>query len=145
MANKDSAAIEELLSKPHWVIDLLPRQVPASGEGQFFAVEQQLLGGTRGAALRHSFASFLLMLNCYHDLLVFREGGAQGKTNPRPAKLERWIERNLEHLCVVLPSEDALIVVPTDSTCMALHNPTPELLDEARVIASACGLFVWQP
>ena len=53
--------------------------------------------------------------------------------------------RNREHLCIALPSEQALIVVPTDSTCMTLYNPAPRLLDEVRAIASACGLFVWRP
>ena len=145
MTNKDHNLIEDLLQKPCWVIDLLPRQVPEGSEGQFFAVEQLLLDGPRHIELRHGFARVLLMLNCYHDLVVFRGESECGKTNPKPEKLEKWITRNKEHLCIALPSEQALIVVPTDSTCLALHNPTPHLLDEVRAIASACGLFVWQP
>ena len=145
MTSTDSNAIEDLLQKPYWVIDLLPHQVPTDAEGQFFAVERLFLDGARNVELRHSFASVLLMLNCYHDLVVFRGESECGKTNPKPEKLEKWITRNKEHLCIALPSEQALIVVPIDSTCLALHNPTPHLLDEVRAIASACGLFVWQP
>jgi len=145
MTTMDSNAIDDLLQKPYWVIDLLPRQVPADAEGQFFAIEHLLLDGPRGTELRHRFASVLLMLNCYYDLTVFRGEREQGKANPRPEKLERWVMRNREHLCVALSSEQALVVVPTDSTCMTLYNPTPSLLDEVRTIASACGLFVWQP
>ena len=28
--------IEEYLNKPYWVIDILPKQVPADGRGQYF-------------------------------------------------------------------------------------------------------------
>ena len=137
--------VDDLLQKPYWVIDLLPSQVPADAEGQFFAVEPLLLEGQRGEELRRRFASVLLMVNCYHDLVVFRGEDTRGKTNPRPDKLEKWVMRNREHLCIALPSEQALIVVPADSTCMTLYNPAAPLLDEVRAIASACGLFVWQP
>lgn len=145
MTSKDHSLIEDLLERPCCVIDLLPCQVPEGSEGQFFPVEQTLLGGSHGTELRRRFARVLLMLNCYHDLVVFRGESECGKTNPRPERLERWVTRNKEHLCIALPSEEALVVVPTDSTCLALHNPTPRLLDEVRAIASACGLFVWQP
>ena len=145
MTSMGSSEIDGLLHKPYWVIDLLPRQVPAESEGQFFAIEHVLLEGPRGAELRRRFASVLLMLNCYYDLTVFRGNRERGKANPHPDKLERWVMRNREHLCVALPSEQALVVVPTDSTCMTLYNPTPHLLDEVRTIAAACGLFVWQP
>ena len=108
-------------------------------------MERLFLDGARNVELRHSFASVLLMLNCYHDLVVFRGESERGKVNPRPEKLEKWVMRNREHLCIALPSEQALIVVPTDSTCMTLYNPMPRLVKEVRTIASACGLFVWQP
>lgn len=137
--------VDDFLQKPYWVIDCLPRQVPADAEGQFFAIEHLLLERTRGAELRRRFASVLLMVNCYHGLVVFRGEDARGKTNPRPDKLEKWVMRNREHLCIALPSEQALIVVPAESTCMTLYNPAAPLLDEVRAIASACGLFVWQP
>jgi hypothetical protein len=137
--------VDDLLQKPYSVIDLLPSQVSADADGQFFAVEPLLLEAQRGAELRRRFASVLLMVNCYHDLVVFRGESERGKVNPRPEKLEKWVMRNREHLCIALPSEQALIVVPTDSTCMTLYNPMPRLVKEVRTIASACGLFVWQP
>ena len=145
MTSTDSNAIVDLLQKPYWVIDLLPHLVPADAEGQFFAVEQLFLESPRDVELRRRFASVLLMLNCYHDLVVFRGESERGKVNPRPEKLKKWVMRNREHLCIALPSEQALIVVPTDSTCMTLYNPMPLLVKEVRTIASACGLFVWQP
>lgn len=137
--------IENLLQKPYWVIDLLPSQVPADSEGQFFVVERVLLNGVHGSALRSSFARTLLMINCYHDFLVFRSEQEMGASNPEPAELERWVMGNQEGLNVVIPSEQALIAVPSDSTCMTLYNPSPQLLEEVQSIASANGLFVWAP
>jgi hypothetical protein len=103
------------------------------------------LSGPRGAELRYAFATVLLKLNCYHDFLVFRGQREKSKRNPKPEKLEKWVVRNQDHLCIALPSEQALIVVPTSSTCMALHNPMPRLLEEMRALATANGLFVWRP
>ena len=37
-----SRTIEELLNTPYWIIDILPKQVPAGGAGQYFAVEKYL-------------------------------------------------------------------------------------------------------
>ena len=137
--------VEALLQRPCWVIDCLPCQVPAESEGQFFAVEDLLLNGPRGAELRHAFASVLLKLNCYHDFLVFRGQRENPKRNPKPEKLEKWVTRNQEHLCIALPTEQALIVVPTSSTCMELSPPTPGLLEEVSDLATVNGLFVWKP
>ena len=53
--------------------------------------------------------------------------------------------RNKKHLCIALPPEQALIVVPTSSTCMELYHPTQRLLDEVRALATASGLFIWKP
>ena len=32
--------IEEYLNKPYWVIDILPKQVPADSKGQYFRIEK---------------------------------------------------------------------------------------------------------
>jgi len=96
MDNGCAYDIENLLQKLYWVIDLLPSQVPAGGEGQFFAVEEVLLGGVHGAAVRSAFARTLLMINCYHDFLVFRVEQEVGTSNPKPAELEKWVMHNRE-------------------------------------------------
>ncbi|MBQ9007441.1 MAG: hypothetical protein IJ092_13895 [Atopobiaceae bacterium] len=137
--------VEGLLQQTCWVVDCLPSQVPAVSEGQFFSVENLLIHGPRRVELRHAFATVLLKLNCYHDFLVFRDQRKKAKRNPKPEKLEKWISRNREHLCIALPSEQALIVLPTSSTCMELYHPTPRLLEEMRALATASGLFVWRP
>lgn len=35
--------IDDLLRKPYWIIDILPKQVPSNSEGQYFAIEQDKL------------------------------------------------------------------------------------------------------
>lgn len=141
--------IDWLLEQPYWVIDVLPSQVPESAGGRFFAVERVLLEGEHHERLRRGFAQVLLKLYCYHDFVVYRGESGKGKLNPSPAKLEKWVLRNKEGLNIVLGCEDdaksALIAVATDSTCMTLHKPTPELLEQVASIAAASGLFVWKP
>ena len=35
-----SSLIDDLLSKPYWIIDILPKQVPADNGGQYFKIEK---------------------------------------------------------------------------------------------------------
>ena len=147
--SEEAGLIERLLEQPYWVIDLLPSQVPENAGGQFFALEKTFLNGLRQLELRYQFVDVLQKLNCYHDFVVYRGESEKGKLNPKPQKLEKWIIRNEEGLNIVLLSanapEDALIAVPTDSTCMTLYGPSPELLEQVKSIATASGLFVWMP
>ena len=36
--------VEELLNTPYWIVDILPEQVPADCNGQYFKVEKYYLG-----------------------------------------------------------------------------------------------------
>ena len=95
--------------------------------------------------MRQTFAEVLLKLNCYYDMVVVRGEHDEGATNPAPRELVAWVTSSREELSIVLPSADALITLPRDTTCMTLYNPRPELLDLVRCLAAASGLFVWQP
>jgi len=133
------SAIERLLDAPCWVIDVLPSQVPADSGGQFFAAEHLL---TKGAPRK--FARVLVKLGCYCEFVVARGEGHKPVRNPSPKKLRKWVAGDAYGLSVWLPGEDALMVVPTQSTCMALHGPSARLLELVRAIAASEGLFVWQ-
>ena len=39
----DKVTIEELLEKPYWIIDILPKQVPKESPEQYFAIEDFFL------------------------------------------------------------------------------------------------------
>ena len=137
--------IEEILQKPCWVIDFLPSQVPADSNGQFFAVERYYLQAPRQETLRRRFAQILLQLNCYADLMVCRPEEENWQRNPDPEELASRITENQTDLCILLPRENALLTLNRDDLCMAVYNPSEQLLACLESLASAAGLFLWQP
>ena len=137
--------IETLLNKPYWVVDFLPEQVPDGSAGQFFAVEGYYLREPALSGLRRRFTDILLKLNCYYDFQVCAADSEEFVRNPAPDVLAARILGAQENLCILLPREDALITLDRDDTCMTVYNPSEILLDRIRLLASAEGLFLWQP
>ena len=137
--------IETLLNKPYWVVDFLPEQVPDGSAGQFFAVEGYYLREPALSGLRRRFTDILLKLNCYYDFQVCAADSEEFVRNPAPDVLAARILGAQENLCILLPREDALITLDRDDTCMTVYNPSETLLNRLRLLASAEGLFLWQP
>lgn len=137
--------VERLLEKPYWVIDLLPIQVPQEGDGQFFAVEQYYLEEPQHGRMCRQFADVLLKLNCYHGLYVNHDD--EWIKNPEPTTLVAWLTDALQHghLCALIDGEDALVTASSGDIYMTLYNPSPDLLELVGKLASASGLFLWQP
>ena len=79
--------IEEYLDKPYWVIDILPKQVPADGKGQYFRIEKYFLEHPQIDNIYRRFTNILLKLNCYEDIDVSHDG-EEWLTNPTPHELE---------------------------------------------------------
>lgn len=134
---------ERLLLAPCWVIDFLPAQVPNESRGQFFAVERYYLASER---LCRRFADVVLRLNCYHDLTV-NCGGDVWVKNPEPAALVTWLHDALQngHLCALLDDGDAMITASGGDTHLTLHNASDGLIEQVRQLATASGLYLWQP
>lgn len=129
--------VEELLETPYWIIDTLPKQVPADGPGQYFAVDSYFLEGSRMAEIKQKHINTVLKLNCYMDISI--DDGATW--NPEPELLaeqmrERWFYIRLS---------DSMILTEPDDTHMTIFNPDDNLLDLVKMIAGSEGLFVWQP
>lgn len=137
--------IETLLNKPYWVIDFLPEQVPDGSAGQFFAVEEYYLRKPALSTLRRRFTDILLKLNCYYDFQVCAADSEEFVRNPAPDILASRVLDTQENLCILLPREDALITLDRDDTCMTVYNPSETLLNRLRLLATAEGLFLWQP
>ena len=133
--------MEELLQKPYWVVDFLPRQVPAKSGGQFFAVEEYYLR----SPLRRRFAEVLLKLNCYYEARVCEPETEKWQVNPPPERLFAWIAENEKDLRVLLPAEDTLITVNRDDLYMTVYGPSRDVLELLRPLSAAAGLFLWQP
>lgn len=137
--------VERLLESPCWVVDMLPMRVPQDCRGQFFAVEQHYLTSPEHERLCQRFADVLLKLNCYHDLHVSHDD--EWVKNPVPTTLDAWLSNALQHghLCALIDEGEALITASGGDTNLTLYNPSPSLLELVGKLASAAGLFLWQP
>ena len=137
--------VERLLQQPYWVIDLLPGQEPPERAAQYFAIERYYLQEPRRSRLCQQFADVLLKLNCYHDMQVSQ--GHKWVKDPEPSTLQNWLTESLSngHLCIVLDDGEALITASGGDTYLTLYAPSPALLKLVETLATAVGLFVWQP
>lgn len=139
----------QTLNKEHvtWVIDLLPRRVPADGAGQFFAVESHLLQGGHLEQLAHKFANILLKLNCYYDLKV--NCGDVKVLNPAPEQLEQLVWQCVTgndlpaFMHIAVTQAPTTITVARGDINMTLNQPTDDMLQLVTQLAHAEGLFVW--
>ena len=129
--------IDELLEMPYWVVDILPRQVPADSPGQYFAMERHYLEESQFAQVKQRHIDLVLKLNCYFDLALDDEQ----EVNPSPARVVQ--EMNRRYVCIRMG--DALIVSEPDDTCLTIYNPNDELLALVRQLAMGEGLYLWQP
>ena len=139
--------IEEYLNKPYWVIDILPKQVPADGRGQYFRSEKFFLEPPQIDHIYKKFTNVLLKLNCYEDIDVSHDGD-EWITNPAPHELEAALLKCMadrQMFYIILKSADVLITISADDTYMTVYNPTEEMLEFIGSLASSEGLFIWQP
>ena len=138
--------IEEYLNKPYWVIDILPKQVPANGKGQYFKIEKYYLEHPQIDDIYRKFTNILLKLNCYNDINVSHDGD-KWITNPAPHELEAALLGGLadkQMFYIILKSADVLITVSGDDTYMTVYNPTEKVLELLGSLAGSEGLFLWR-
>lgn len=147
---------EFLFDSPCRVIDFLPRQVPASAGGNYFAVERYLSGRPRLDALYQKFAHLVLCLTCYvtaaADLAspyspeYDETAGGNWVDDPAPEELTAMIEACAGDppptFSLLFPGEDALLTLNGGDLYMTLYHPSADLLDLVRPLAAAEGLFV---
>ena len=138
--------IEEYLNKPYWVIDILPKQVPADGGGQYFRIEKYFLEHPQIDEIYRKFIHILLKLNYYEDIEVSHDG-VEWITNPAPHELEAALLGSMadkQMFYIILKSADVLITVSGDDTYMTVYNPTEEVLELIGSLAGSEGLFLWR-
>ena len=126
--------IEELLNKPYWIVDILPKQVPKDSPGQYFTIENYFLKGQL-AEIKQKHINVILKLNCYLDLSL------DGELNPSP---DRTAAIMMEKYVYIMISESMILSEP-DDTHLTIFNPDESLLELVRPIALAEGMFVWKP
>ena len=126
--------IEELLNKPYWIVDILPKQVPKDSPGQYFTIEDYFLK-EQLAEIKQKHINVILKLNCYLDLSL------DGELNPSP---DRTAAIMMEKYVYIMIGESMILSEP-DDTHMTIFNSDESLLELVRPIALAEGLFVWKP
>lgn len=139
--------IEEYLNKPYWVIDILPKQVPADSKGQYFKIEKYYLEHPQIDHIYRKFTNILLKLNCYDDIDVSHDG-EEWMTNPAPHELEAALLKCMadkQMSYIYLNSADVLITVSGDDTYMTIYNPTEKSKELIDSLAVSEGLFMWKP
>lgn len=136
---------EQLLETSCWVIDPLPCQVPADGEGQFFAAEQYWLAPPRMAELRAHFFQILLKLNCYYDLYVSSPSEDTMVRNPDPASFASRMLLDSSEFNILIPSQDSLITLRSGDLNLTVYHPSEQMLPLLTRLAAAEGLFFWNP
>ena len=126
--------IEELLNKPYWIVDILPKQVPKDSPGQYFTIEDYFLK-EQLAEIKQKHINVILKLNCYLDLSL------DGELNPSP---DRTAAIMMEKYVYIMISESMILSEP-DDTHLTIFNPDESLLELVRPIALSEGMFVWKP
>ncbi len=147
MTSFDETMVEELLEKPYWIIDILPKQVPKDSAGQYSAVEQYYLQKSQITELRRKYLTILLKLNCYYDLAVSTDCGDHWDGNPAPHMLQGLFlsDVNVCPVHVLIVPQNTLMVLDFYDTYMTVYDPAEDLLQMIRTLAGSEGLFVWQP
>ena len=102
-----SKTIEELLNAPYWIIDILPKQVPAGSAGQYFAIEQYLRD-TQLSDIKKKHVNLILKLNCYRDISLDEDK----EINISPKKIADAIHKRYVNIMV----DDAMIVSDPEDT-----------------------------
>ena len=139
--------IEDYLEKTYWVIDILPKQVPEDGGGQYFRIEEYFREHPQVEIIYKKFVNVLLKLNCYEDMDV-SEDGEEWTTNPTPKDFAKMVLGCLSDktmFYIILKSADAMMTISGDDTYMTIYNPSEESLELLAPLAASEGLFVWQP
>ena len=130
-----SRTIEELLNTPYWIIDILPKQVPAGSAGQYFAIEKYLRD-TQLSDIKKKHVNLILKLNCYRDISLDEDK----EVNISPEQIADTIQKRYVNIMV----DDAMIVSEPEDTYLTIYNPDEDLLTLMRELASGEGMFVWK-
>jgi hypothetical protein len=139
--------LESYMEKTYWVVDILPKQVPENSRGQYFKIEEYYLCHPQVDVIYKKFSDIFLKLNCYDDIAVSQDG-ENWVVNPAPRDLVDMVTNAMppqSMFYAFLKSADTLIVATGYDTYFTIYNPTTEILELLRSLASAEGLFLWKP
>ena len=132
-------------NEPFWIIDILPKQVPADSPGRYFTVEKYFLAHLDD--LCRKFARVLIKLNCYRDLLLSTDE-EQWTDAFSPEDLQSFFQASVDNhspLFIRIAPSDALLTFTGDDHYLTLYSPDEELLSILFPLTASEGLFLWTP
>ena len=135
----------ETENKPYWIIDILPKQVPADSPGRYFTVEKYFFAHLDD--LCQKFARILLKLNCYRDLQLSTDE-EQWTDTFSPEDLQSFFQASVDNhspLFIRIIPSDALLTFTGDDHYLTLYSPDEDLLNLLHPLTSSEGLFLWSP
>lgn len=143
--------IEHIFDCPCWVVDLLPRQVPAGRGGNYFGVEQYFLSAAENTILRRKFCNILLKLYCYYDFRLSTDGD-NWTVQPSATQLVQAVNATIENgndssgnCYVLLPTVSTLFVIRNGDAYMTVYDASDDLIGLLRPLVCSEGLFIWMP
>lgn len=134
--------IEEMLSKAYWIIDILPKQVPAQGGGQYFSIAHHIVNSPLMDGVCRRFACLLMKVNCYEDIAVCLADGDEWTENPSPHLLEDWFSQR-KPIIVWLKATGAMVTFNGDDHYLTYYSDQP-VTQLIRDLAASENLFVWK-
>lgn len=139
--DKRDEQIDRLLEQQCYILDILPRQVPAESDGQFFEVEHYFLNSNRRNALGEHFVNVILKLMCYFHAEILWDGWHD---RPSPGTVSRAVYRLMENhsgtLTVLFPEEESLLVCDWDCIYLSVYHPSESMKALLPDIAAMEGL-----
>lgn len=137
--------VEERLTMPYWVIDILPEQVPADRGAHWLRLERACLAEPHRTRIRRRFAGVLLRLNAYVSFRVMTPEEDMVWDDPAPDRLAALLTETDLDLLILPEGEDSLITVNRDDLYMTLYHPSDAMLRRVGALAAAEGLFLRRP
>ncbi len=120
-----------------WIIDILPVQVPAKGEGQYFAVAEYFRQEPQYTEIRRKMLDLLLKLNCYYRISLFFPEEEIQEDDPKPERLAGLMKDE----CMILIG-DSLITAGREDLYMTCYSEDQKLLQMIGTLAEREGLYL---
>lgn len=140
---EDTDLIDNYLSKPYWVVDVLPKQVPANSSGQYFQIEDYIRNSHWMNIILQKQIALLLKLNCYEAINVFHSS-EKWVHNPQANLLEKWILEK-KPLYVIVSFLNTMLYISGDDLYITIYSTDEEALNLIQSLANSEGLFLWKP
>ena len=133
-----SSEVERLRGRPCYIMDFLPARVPPNAGGQFYNVENYILGHMDELGLRARITGVLLKLMCYCRVNTDWNGWRE---TPSPELVANAVKELLTSrsgtLNLLLPDDDALVVFEWDCMNISVYNPSENIKNLLSAIASS--------